>query len=129
MELEIKECTSLPAFKFTTNTVASSSHSNNTALPAKRSISFAYPVSLSGIGGIFASYVYMQSEAPRSRTGFGMSVSFAAAGIVAVVGLDLAHLRVNQKRGEVDEHEAREKHFDDELAELGDRSLFSEYTL
>lgn len=78
---------------------------------------------------MFASYIYVESEVPGYPTGFGTSIAFAAAGIVAVVGLNLVYARINKKRDEIDEHEIREKYSDDELAELDDRSPLFRYTL
>lgn len=111
------------------NPGASSWCSNNTAPSAKRSIGIAYLISLSSIGGIFASYIYKEDEAPGYPTGFGTSLAFAAAGFVAVIVLDVAYDRINKRRDMMVEEEIREKYSDEELADMGDRSPIFRYTL
>ncbi|KAK5076186.1 hypothetical protein LTR51_001866 [Lithohypha guttulata] len=103
---------------------------NNTAPSGKRSISIAYLISLSSVGGIFASYIYIDSEAPGYPTGFGTSLAFAAAGIFAVIGLDITYARINKRRSRTMEQvDIREKYTEAELTALGDRSPLFRYTL
>lgn len=103
--------------------------SNNTAGSAKRSLGIAYLISLSNVGGIFASYIYKASEAPGYPTGFGTSLAFASAGIVAVIGLDLTYHRINKRRDMVSKEEVQEQYTAEELIEMGDRSPLFRYTL
>lgn len=104
--------------------------SNNTAGSAKRSVGIAYLVSLSSVGGIFASYIYIDSEAPGYPTGFGTSLAFAAAGIIAVVGLELAYIAINKRREALCAREdIHEKYTNEELAAMGDKSPVFRYTL
>lgn len=103
--------------------------SNNTSPSTKRSIGIAYLISLSSIGGIFASYMFIDSEAPGFPTGFGTSLAFAAAGMLAVAGLDTTYKRINRKRDAVSEEETREKYSEEQLIKLGDRSPLFRYTL
>lgn len=104
--------------------------SNNTAGSAKRSVGIAYLISLSSIGGIFASYIYIESEAPGYPTGFGTSLAFAGAGVLAVVGLELTYIVINKKREALCLREdVREKYTIEELAAMGDKSPLFRYTL
>lgn len=111
------------------NPGASSWCSNNTAGAAKRTLGIAYMISLSNVGGIFASFIFIESEKPGYPTGFGTSLAFAAAGILAVIFLDLNYSRINKKRDKMSMEEISEKYTQEELSLLGDRSPMFRYTL
>lgn len=107
--------------------------SNNTAGSAKRSVGLAYLISLSNIGGIFASYIFVPSEAPGYASGFGTSLAFAAVGIIAVLGLEFTYIRINKKRealcAEADDGEAVGGFNSEQLVDLGNHSPTFRYTL
>ncbi|OAA60590.1 Major facilitator superfamily domain, general substrate transporter [Niveomyces insectorum RCEF 264] len=111
------------------NPGASSWISNNLAGSAKRTLGIAYMTSLTNLGAIGGSFIFIASEAPGYPTGFGVSLTMAGLGIVASVLLDVIYGRINKKRDLVSEDEVREKYTDDELAALGDRSPLFRYTL
>ncbi|KAL2213232.1 MFS general substrate transporter [Sarocladium strictum] len=110
------------------NPGTSSWASNNSAGAAKRSVALAYVLSLSSVGGIFASYIFIESEAPGYPTGFGVSMAAALAGIFAVAFLDFSYKRVNKKRDQMSIEEISEKYSEDDLARLGNRSPLFRYT-
>lgn len=85
--------------------------------------------SLTNLGGIGASYIFIDSEAPAYPTGYGTSLAFGGLGILASITLDVIYIRINKKRSEVSEAEVREKFSEEELAALGDRSPLFRYTL
>ena len=111
------------------NPGASSWISNNLAGAAKRAIGIAYMTSLTNIGGIGASYIFIDSEAPAYPTGFGTSLAFSCLGVIASLLLDLIYMRINKKRSLVSESEIRETYSDEQLADFGDRSPLFRYTL
>lgn len=111
------------------NPATSSWCSNNTSGVAKRSIAIAYMISLSSVGGIFSSYIFVQSEAPGYPTGFGVSLAFAAMGAIAVIFLDFNYARINKKRDRMTEEEIHTKYTQEQLDSLGDRSPYFRYTL
>ncbi|CAI4213988.1 unnamed protein product [Parascedosporium putredinis] len=111
------------------NPGSSSWISNNLAGPAKRALGIAYMTSLTNLGGIGASYIFIDSESPAYPTGFGTSLAFGALGIVASVTLDVIYIRINKRRSEISEAEVREKYSDEDLAVLGDKSPLFRYTL
>jgi MFS family permease len=110
------------------NPMSSSWLSNNTAGSAKRSLAIAYYVSLSNVGGIIASYIFIESEAPGYPTGFGLSLTFSALGIVAALGLYFTYGRINNKRDLITQEEIAGMYTDEKLAELGNRSPLFRYT-
>jgi MFS family permease len=110
------------------NPGTSSWASNNSAGAAKRSVALAYVLSLSSVGGIFASYIFIESEAPGYPTGFGVSMAAALAGIFAVVFLDFTYKRINVKRDKMSIEEVAEKYTEDDLTRLGNRSPLFRYT-
>jgi hypothetical protein len=81
------------------------------------------------VGGIIGSYIYIGSEAPRYLTGYGCSIAFAAAGIVAAVSLELALIRINKKRQDMTEEEIHSRYTTQQLIDMGDRSPLYRYTL
>lgn len=102
--------------------------SNNLVGP-KRAIGLAFIFSLNNCGGIGSSYIYIASEAPSYPTGFGTSLAFAVAGIIAVGVLELVYGRINRKRDAAAENEVHNRHTAEELDALGDRSPFFRYTV
>ena len=111
------------------NPGASSWISNNLAGPAKRALGIAYMTSLTNMGGIVGSYIYIDSEAPAYPTGFGVSLAMGALGAIASVLLDVIYIRINKRRSQMSEEEVREKYSDEELAAMGNNSPLFRYTL
>lgn len=103
--------------------------SNNLAGPAKRAIGLAWAFSLTNIGSVGGSYIYIESESPSYPTGFGCSLGFAAAAMCAVVLLDVLYSRINRKRDRMDIEQIRQQYTDEQLAEMGDRSPLLRYVL
>lgn len=101
--------------------------SNNSVRAAKRSVALAYVLALASIGSIFASYIFIDSEAPRYPTGFGVSMAAAIAGVISVVFLDFYHKRVN-KRDQMSIEEISEKYSEEDLAKFGNHSPLFRYT-
>ncbi|KKA25867.1 MFS transporter [Rasamsonia emersonii CBS 393.64] len=95
---------------------------NNLAGRVRRAIGLAYAFSLTNVGSVGGSYIYIASEAPSYPTGFGCSLAFSVAGIIAVIVLDLNYSRLNRKRSRMSEEEIRRKYSDEQLASMGDKS-------
>lgn len=109
------------------NPMSSSWLSNNTAGSAKRSLAIAYYISLSNVGGIIASYIFIESEKPGYPTGFGLSLTFSATGIIAALLLNFLYGRINKKRDLMDPDEIATKYTDEQLALLGNHSPLFRY--
>jgi len=91
-------------------------------------VALAYFLAIANVGGIFASYIFIESEAPGYPTGFGVSMAAALAGIFAVAFLDFSYKRVNKKRDQMSIEDISEKYSEEDLARLGNRSPLFRYT-
>ncbi|KAI8232763.1 Major facilitator superfamily transporter [Colletotrichum sp. SAR 10_96] len=101
----------------------------NTPSPTKRAISIGFLVFVGNIGGLIGSYIYMDKEAPRYPTGYGTSFGFASAGIIAVITLEALLYRRNKKKELMSEDEVRQRHSDEELDRMGEKSPLFKYAL
>lgn len=111
------------------NPGTSSWYSNNVAGSAKRALGIAYLISLTNLGGVIASYIYLDSEAPAYPTGFGTSLAFVIAGMVAVCVLHFTYSYINKKRDKMSEDDIRETYDQDELNKMDNMSPFFRFTL
>lgn len=102
---------------------------NNLAGPAKRATGIGWLTGLGNMGGITGSFIFIQKEAPQYPTGFGSSLAFAAAGVVACLVLELALWRINKKNERVSEEQVRLQFSQEELDKMGDKSPLFKYTL
>lgn len=102
---------------------------SNLAGPTKKSQGIAYMICLGNIGGIIGSFIYLEDEKPKYPTGFGVSLAFAALGIVSCSVLEFLFWRINKTRAASSEVEIRAKYTDEELEKMGDRSPLFRYTL
>lgn len=102
---------------------------NNLAGAAKRAMGVALLIGIGNIGGIIGSYIYIDTQAPAYPAGYGGSLAFGAAGLIAALGLEFALIRINKKRAAMSEEEIRAKYSDEELERMGDRSPLYRYTL
>ncbi|ERS97557.1 hypothetical protein HMPREF1624_05728 [Sporothrix schenckii ATCC 58251] len=101
----------------------------NTAGPIKRGISIGVLVCAGNIGGVVGSYIYKEEEAPRYPTGYGTSLAFGAAGLVAALVLEYVFWKINLRDAQWTEEEIREKYSDEELERMGDKSPLYKYSL
>ncbi|KAH7317107.1 major facilitator superfamily domain-containing protein [Stachybotrys elegans] len=101
----------------------------NTPGPTKRSVNIGLLICIGNIGGLIGSYIYLDSEAPRYPTGYGTSLSFAGAGIVAASLLEFLLARGNARKARMTEAEIREKYSQEELQRMGEKSPLFKYAL
>jgi hypothetical protein len=71
----------------------------------------------------------LSSESPQYPTGFGTSLAFAAAGILAALTLEWFYWSHNRRHEGVTEEEVKEKYTDEELDKLGNKSPLFKYAL
>ncbi|KAK5688958.1 hypothetical protein LTS10_000938 [Elasticomyces elasticus] len=102
---------------------------SNCAGPTKRAISIAYLICMGNVGGLVGSYIYKESEAPRYPTGYGVSLAFAAAGIVAAGILEALLIRSNKRNACLTEEDVKARYTDSQLYKMGDRSPLYKYQL
>ncbi|KAG9201204.1 hypothetical protein G6514_005933 [Epicoccum nigrum] len=102
---------------------------NNLAGPEKRAIGIATMICIGNLGGIVGSFIYQEKERPMYPTGFGTSLSFAAAGLVSALVLEWLFWRINRRNGEKTEEEWRVIYTEAQLEKMGDRSPLFKYHL
>ncbi|THW15795.1 MFS general substrate transporter [Aureobasidium pullulans] len=102
---------------------------NNLAGPSKRAMGIGFMTGVGNMGGITGSFIFIEKEAPKYPSGFGSSLAFAAAGIVACFTLEFLLWKINGKNAKLSEEEVRDKYSDEELDRMGDKSPLFRYTL
>ncbi|KAF2742359.1 MFS general substrate transporter [Sporormia fimetaria CBS 119925] len=106
---------------------------NSLAPSSKRAVGMALLISVGNMGGIMGSNIYLAREAPKYRTGFGVSLAMCVAAIAMTFVLRWAYGRENQKREQLfrehSEEDIRARYSEQEMLDLGDRSPFWRYTL
>lgn len=101
----------------------------NLAGPTKRAMGIGYMTCIGNMGGITGSFIFMDSEAPKYPTGFGSSLGFAAAGIVACLVLEWGLWKSNKTKAELTEEEIYTRWTEEELEAMGDQSPLFKYML
>ncbi|KAJ4181232.1 hypothetical protein NW755_011275 [Fusarium falciforme] len=86
-------------------------------------------IAIGNSGGIPGSYMYIQSEAPKYPTGFGVSLTAAGASILSAVALEIIYRNINKRRSKMSAEEAYGKCSVEELEAMGDRSPLFRYSL
>ncbi|KAF3765596.1 MFS general substrate transporter [Cryphonectria parasitica EP155] len=101
---------------------------SNTAPQTKRAMAIGYFVGLGNIGGIFGSFIYRQSEAPKYPSGYATAFSLASAGVILALVLEFTYKRLNERRAQLSEQEVRARYSEDQLEKMGDRSPLFRYS-
>lgn len=102
---------------------------NNLAGAEKRSAGIAFMIAVGNTGGIAGSFIYLERESPRYPTGFGSSLGFAAAGIVAALVLEALYWQHNKRYEHLTEEEAIAQYGEKELELMGNKSPLFKYSL
>ncbi|KAI3401935.1 hypothetical protein diail_6495 [Diaporthe ilicicola] len=102
---------------------------NNSAPAGRRAMISSMLTSLANLGGIAGSFMFLDSEAPKYHTGYGLSVATGATGVIGSSVLYFSWRRLNQKRTSLNEEQVRGEYTDMELLRLGDRSPLFKYQL
>lgn len=101
---------------------------SNMAPQSKRATAIGYFVGLGNIGGIFGSFVYRESEAPRYPSGYATAFSLASAGILSSMMLEFSYKRINDRRAQLSDDAIRTQYSERQLESLGDRSPLFRYS-
>ncbi|KAF2267142.1 MFS general substrate transporter [Lojkania enalia] len=106
---------------------------NSLAPSSKRAVGMALLISVGNMGGIMGSNIYLEREAPKYKTGFGVSLAMCLVAIIMTFVLRAAYSRENAVREKVlsenTEEEIRGRYTEQQMLDLGDRSPFYRYTL
>ncbi|OJJ83663.1 uncharacterized protein ASPGLDRAFT_48226 [Aspergillus glaucus CBS 516.65] len=97
--------------------------------PTKRAIGIGYLICMGNAGGLIGSFIYKEKEAPRYVTGYGSSIAFASAGVIACLVLEFSLFRLNQKKARMTEVQVHEMYSEEELREMGEKSPLFKYNL
>lgn len=77
---------------------------------------------MGNVGGIVGSYIYKADEAPKYPTGYGTSLAFGGAGIVAACALEHFLIVSNKRNARLSDEEVAARYTDAQLYKMGDRS-------
>jgi MFS family permease len=102
---------------------------SNNPDPHKRAVAIGYLICMGNVGGVIGSFIYRADEKPRYPTGYGTSLAFAAAGIVACLVLEGFLWRSNKMNTDLTEEEIHQRYTATELQNMAERSPLFKYTL
>lgn len=108
---------------------ANSWNVDNILNPQKRAVAIAYLLCMSNAGGIIGSYIYKPDEMPRYPTGYGTSLGFAAAGIIACLVLEFCLWSANKKKDQASSSEIEGRYNEEQLRGMEEKSPLFRYTL
>lgn len=109
--------------------IISAWNANNLAPAGRRAVGVAYVGALGILGSILGSFMYLDSEAPSYPTGFGLSFSLGAMGLVLSFVLEWSYMRENARKATLGTEEVRARYSEAELLDMGDRSPLFRYVL
>jgi MFS family permease len=102
---------------------------NNLAPSWKRSIGLAWTLAAGNIGSLIGTNIFLDREAPRYATGYGVSLGMICLGLATAVALELVLKIKNAKKAAYREEEVRAQYTDEQLDKLGDKSPLFLYML
>ena len=94
-------------------------NANNIAPNNRRAVGVALTDSVGNLGGIVGSFMYIESQAPRYETGFGLSLALGAYEILMALVLEWSYTATNARKAKM---AGSTPHYDAELLALGDTS-------
>lgn len=102
---------------------------NNVAPSLKRAMGIAIYFGFGNLGGMVGSNIFVTPQAPQYRLGYSVCLGYIVLLLVYVSLLCYGYRKANRERDAISEEEIRSKYTDEELFELGDKSLYFRYTL
>lgn len=114
---------------FPANPAMSSWTANNITPQSKRAVGIAFYSSVGALGGIIASFIYLDWEAPGYKSGYGTSLGVLAAGVIISTTLEAIYMRRNKIRDSLDPADIRAQYTEQQLSDMGDKSPLFRYTL
>lgn len=81
------------------------------------------------IGSLAGTNIFLDEEASRYQTGYGVSLGFICLGLATAVGLEVVLKARNKQKKAFDEDEVRASYTDEQLHKLGDKSPLFKYML
>jgi MFS family permease len=102
---------------------------NNLAPSWKRSIGLAWTLAAGNFGSLIGTNIFLDKEAPRYQTGYGVSLGFICLGLITALALEFTLKVKNKKKEAISEDEVRGQYTDEQLDKLGDKSPLFKYML
>jgi len=102
---------------------------NNLAGAEKRAAGIGWMIAMGNLGGLPGSYIFLEREKPKYPTGFGSSLAFASAGIVAALILKYMYWSHNKKYNGMTEEQISLRYTEAQLEKMGNRSPLFKYAL
>ncbi|KEZ45652.1 hypothetical protein SAPIO_CDS2017 [Scedosporium apiospermum] len=103
--------------------------SDNLAGPAKRAMGLGFMIMMGNVSGFGGSYIFINKEAPKYPTAYGLSLGLLCTAVVASISLDYVYWTINKRRKAMTPEEISAEYTNEELDELGDRSPLFRYQL
>ena len=101
-------------------------NANNLAPSSRRAIGVGLTNSVGNMGGIVGSFMYLESQAPRYETGFGLSLALGAYAMLMATLLELYYMISNERKEKM---VGNASHDDAELLAMGDKSPLFRHVL
>ncbi|KAJ4243856.1 hypothetical protein NW762_014736 [Fusarium torreyae] len=102
---------------------------NNLAPSWKRSIGLAWLLAAGNLGSIVGTNIFLDREGPQYPTGYGTSLGIICLGVSCALLMEFCLWRSNKAKAQLSETEIRQKHSQEELDAMGERSPLYTYTL
>ncbi|RTE68843.1 hypothetical protein BHE90_016779 [Fusarium euwallaceae] len=102
---------------------------NNMSPSSRRAIGMATLIAGGNLGGIVGGNIFLEREAPKYWTGYGICLGFTVSSIVSTFVLRMTYQKENATRERMTEDDIRRKYTDSQLIQLGDRSPYFRYAL
>lgn len=101
-------------------------NANNIAPATRRAVAVALTSSVGSMGGIVGSFMYLESQAPRYETGFGLSLAFGAYAMLVALLLEWSYKISNARKARM---VSSTPHDDANLLAMGDKSPLFKHVL
>ncbi|KAG6364770.1 hypothetical protein INS49_006374 [Diaporthe citri] len=101
-------------------------NANNIAPSSRRAVAVALTSSVGSVGGIVGSFMYLESQAPRYETGFGLSLAFGAYAMLIALALEWSYMISNARKAKL---VSSTPHDDANLVALGDKNPLFKHVL
>lgn len=101
-------------------------NANNIEPFTRRAVAVALISTVGSMGGVIGSFMYLESQAPRYETGFGLSLAFGGYGLLAALLLEWSYLISNKRKAKVI---GNTPHDDATLLAMGDKSPLFKHIL
>lgn len=101
-------------------------NTNNIEPSSRRAVGVALTNSVGNLGGIVGSFMYLESQAPRYETGFGLSLALGGYAMLTALLLEWSYLTSNARKAKV---VSNTPHDDAQLLSMGDKSPLFKHVL